>query len=85
MKRKDHITRYDFVENQDYVSFLVATKKPNGGRPSTEYYITLDMAKQLAMEQNVDYGGFVIMTNPPKLSTQIIVCHSRQPIRLREC
>ena len=27
----------------------MATKKPNGGRPSQEYFITLDMAKQLAM------------------------------------
>ena len=42
---KNRISEYDFVENQDFVSFLVATKKPNGGRPSQEYYITLDMAK----------------------------------------
>ena len=38
---RNRISEYDFVENQDYVSFLVATKKPNGGRPSQEYYITL--------------------------------------------
>ena len=30
------ITDYDFVGNQDFVSFLVATKKPNGGRPSQQ-------------------------------------------------
>ena len=46
---KNRVEKYGFVENQDYVSFLVATKKPNGGRPSQEYYITLDMAKELAM------------------------------------
>ena len=43
---KNRIADYDFVENQDFVSFLVATKKPNGGRPAIEYYITLDMVKQ---------------------------------------
>ena len=47
--QRNRISEYDFVENQDYVSFLVATKKPNGGRPSTEYFITLDMAKELSM------------------------------------
>ena len=34
------------MENQD---FLVATKKPNGGRPAIEYHLTLDMAKEVAM------------------------------------
>ena len=30
----------------------------NGGYATRkEYYITLNMAKELAMEQNVDYGG----------------------------
>ena len=38
------------------LGFLVATKKPNGGRPSQEYYITLDMAKQLAMVENNEKG-----------------------------
>ena len=49
---KHRVEKYGFVENQDFVSFLVATKKPNGGRPSQEYFITLDMAKQLAMVEN---------------------------------
>ena len=53
---KNRVEKYGFVENQDYVSFLVATKKPNGGRPSQEYYITLDMAKQLAMVENNEKG-----------------------------
>ena len=42
---KHRVEKYGFVENQDFISFLVATKKPNGGRPSQEYYITLGMAK----------------------------------------
>jgi phage anti-repressor protein len=46
---KDRITQYDFVENQDFISFLENTKKPQGGRQSKEYHITLDMAKELSM------------------------------------
>ena len=46
---KNRIEKYGFVENQDFLSFLETTKKPSGGRPSREYYITLDMAKELAM------------------------------------
>ena len=53
---KHRVEKYGFVENQDFISFLVATKKPNGGRPSQEYYITLDMAKQLAMVENNEKG-----------------------------
>ena len=53
---KHRVEKYGFVENQDFVSFLVATKKPNGGRPSQEYFITLDMAKQLAMVENNEKG-----------------------------
>ena len=49
---KHRVEKYGFVENQDFISFLVATKKPNGGRPSQEYFITLDMAKELAMLEN---------------------------------
>ena len=48
-------------DNQDFISFLVATKKPNGGRPSQEYYITLDMAKQLAMVENNEKGKHALM------------------------
>ena len=53
---KHRVEKYGFVENQDFVSFLVSTKKPNGGRPSQEYFITLDMAKQLAMVENNEKG-----------------------------
>ena len=39
---RDRIAQYDFVENQDFVTFSENSEK---GRPSQEYYITLDMAK----------------------------------------
>ena len=51
---KNRIEKYGFVENQDFL--IVLSKTPNGGRPSQEYYITLDMAKQLAMVENNEKG-----------------------------
>lgn len=50
------ISEYDFVENQDYVRFTENPVKPQGGRPSMGYYITLDMAKELAMIERTDKG-----------------------------
>lgn len=52
----DRIKQYDFIENIDYTSFLENTKKPQGGRPSKEYIITLEMAKELSMVERTDKG-----------------------------
>jgi antirepressor len=46
---KDRIEQYGFVENQDFVRYLENSKKPLGGRPSMEYALSLDMAKELSM------------------------------------
>ena len=46
---KDRISQFGFVENQDFVSFWENPQKPQGGRPSEEYHLTLDMAKELSM------------------------------------
>ena len=51
---KNRIEKYGFMENQDFLTVL--SKTPNGGRPSQEYFITLDMAKQLAMVENNEKG-----------------------------
>ncbi|KAF0263077.1 phage antirepressor Ant [Campylobacter coli] len=48
----ERIENYDFIENQDYAIELVYTK----GRPRKEYYITLDMAKELCMVENNEKG-----------------------------
>lgn len=50
------ISDYDFIENKDFVSFTENSVKPKKGRPSQEYYITLDMAKELAMVERTDKG-----------------------------
>ena len=51
---KNRVEKYGFVENVDFL--IILSKTPNGGRPSQEYYITLDMAKQLAMVENNEKG-----------------------------
>jgi len=55
---KDWISRriaeYDFQDGQDFCSFL--SKSPNGGRPSKEYHLSLDMAKELSMVERNEKG-----------------------------
>ena len=53
---KNRISDYNFVENQDFISFTENLEKPQGGRPSQEYHITLDMAKELAMVERNEKG-----------------------------
>lgn len=43
---KARIQDYGFVEGKD---FLIILSKSAGGRPSKEYHISLDMAKELSM------------------------------------
>ena len=51
---KNRVEQYDFVENQDFL--ITLSKTPSGGRPSQEYYITLDTAKELAMVERNEKG-----------------------------
>ena len=53
---KDWIKRmidYGFEEGTDFCSFL---SESTGGRPSKEYYISIDMAKEICMLQRTDRG-----------------------------
>ena len=50
---KDRIEKYGFIENQD---FLINLSESGGGRPATDYHITLDMAKELAMVERNEMG-----------------------------
>lgn len=49
---KNRINKYSFTENQDYIIQIAYTK----GRPRKEYFITLDMAKELCMVENNERG-----------------------------
>ena len=40
---KSRIADFGFIDDQDFLTIL--SKTPNGGRPSREYYISLDMMK----------------------------------------
>ncbi|EBW8392027.1 phage antirepressor Ant [Salmonella enterica subsp. enterica serovar Florida] len=52
----ERITEYKFVENQDYISFSQNREKPQGGRPTKDYHLTLDTAKELAMVERNENG-----------------------------
>ena len=53
---KNRIEKYGFVENQDFEVFHNSVKNSNGGRPSTEYALSIEMAKELSMVENNDRG-----------------------------
>jgi len=46
---KNRIDKYGLVENQDYTVFTQSGVNPLGGRPSIDYVLTIDAAKELAM------------------------------------
>ncbi|WGM07569.1 antA/AntB antirepressor family protein [Arsenophonus nasoniae] len=50
---KDRIEKYGFLANEDFVTFAEKTAK---GRPSIEYAISLDMAKELSMVERNEKG-----------------------------
>lgn len=56
---KDRIEKYGFVDSQDFTIILSKTPSDVGGRPAKEYYISLDMAKELAMVENNEKGRLI--------------------------
>lgn len=53
---KSRIEKYGFIENQDFEVFDNLIKNPVGGRPLTEYALTIDMAKEIAMVEGNEKG-----------------------------
>ena len=52
----DRIEQFGFIENQDYTVYSEIGKNLKGGRPSKEYALTLDMAKELSMIERSEKG-----------------------------
>lgn len=53
---KDKIDKYGFIENEDFTCISQNYEKPQGGRPTIEYILTLDTAKEIAMVENNEKG-----------------------------
>lgn len=47
---------YGFSEYSDYEVYARNGEKPSGGRPSIDYIMTIDMAKEICMIQRTDRG-----------------------------
>lgn len=49
---------YGFEQNQDYIvlDIFVQNLKTQGGRPSKDYFITIDCAKEISMIQRSNKG-----------------------------
>ena len=54
---KNRIERYEFVENEDYISFHRKMERVVGGTVRIEYFVSVGMAKELAMVENNDKGS----------------------------
>jgi anti-repressor protein len=53
---KERIQQFGFVEGSDFESYSAPAEKPTGGRPSKEYTLSIDMAKELSMVERTDKG-----------------------------
>ena len=53
---KDRIKRCDLIENQDFEVFNNFGENPCGGRPLTEYALTIEAAKEISMVENNNKG-----------------------------
>jgi phage anti-repressor protein len=53
---KQRIEQYDFVEGVDYLIHKFVNNPETGGRPTIDYFISLDMAKELSMVENNEQG-----------------------------
>ena len=53
---KERIAEYGFTEGEDYSPVLGNRSDGRSGKPRTDYHLTLDMAKELAMIENNEQG-----------------------------
>lgn len=53
---KEQIMRCDLIQDVDYQSFSQICEKPQGGRPTTEYALSIDAAKEISMMSQTEKG-----------------------------
>ncbi len=53
------ISKYGFIQGQDFEVFTQSGENSEGGRPSQEYTLTTDMGKELCMVENNEAGRVV--------------------------
>jgi anti-repressor protein len=71
---KERIEQYIFTEGEGFLTILLKTSKGiKGGRSTTEYHLTLDMAKELTMVEKNERGRQIrryfisLEQHPPQL------------------
>lgn len=52
----DRMKEYGFTENVDFIGLSQKSEKPQGGRPTIDHAMTLDMAKEISMIQRTEKG-----------------------------
>lgn len=53
---KQRIEQYEFIENEDFIKLRNFAKVGNLKRPQSDYYATIDVAKELCMIENNEIG-----------------------------
>ena len=53
---KNRIEKYEFVENVDYLLHKFMEQTPSGAKHKIDYFVSVSMAKELAMVENNDKG-----------------------------
>lgn len=56
---KSRIEKYSFVEGEDYLIILSNRSGGTAGKPRTDYFLTIDCGKELAMVENNEKGRMV--------------------------
>ena len=52
----DRMKEYGFTENVDFIGLSQKSEKPQGGRPTIDHAMKLDMAKEISMIQRTEKG-----------------------------
>lgn len=52
----ERMVEYGFTENVDFIVLSQKSEKPQGGRPTIDHVMTIDMAKEISMIQRTEKG-----------------------------